>query len=237
MSIQPTLYDDARPVLVAVSKPGGGQRILTILGPEDEARYRSVVARVAGLVERALSSRVMANRVAPGTALQLEPWRPAWRRLLREREELARRGGGGGAILRADVRRCYPSIGSAAVARALLRFGADRDDVRSITHLLDRFQEDTAPGLPIGPDPSAVLANAVLVAADEALAGAGAPHARWVDDVWASAKTRAHAERALDVLRGALARVGLALNEEKTMIDDAPGFASRNEGSASVAGL
>jgi hypothetical protein len=138
--------------------------------------------------------------------------------LLAERRALSARGS---VLLHADVRKCYASIAGVAVDRALQRLGADRDDRRAIGRQLGRFQDQGVPGLPIGPDPSAVLANAVLMDADLAFDEAGCPHLRWVDDVWAAAPNRDRAERALDLLRSALERIGLAVNEDKTCVVDA----------------
>jgi hypothetical protein len=104
------------------------------------------------------------------------------------------------------------------VHRALVRLGAHRDDATTITCELEWLHGHGVAGLPIGPHASAVLANAVLREADEALDAAGCPHVRWVDDVWAAADTRSRAERALDALRSALGRVGLEVNEEKTFV-------------------
>ena len=85
------------------------------------------------------------------------------------------------------------------------------------------------PGLPVGPLPSAVVANAVLAVVDREIASAGWRHVRWVDDVWASARDRRHAERALHGLRLALAAEGLELNEAKTEILDAADASARLE--------
>jgi hypothetical protein len=217
VSWRPLFADDPRPPrLTSVPRPGGGLRLLTILDPLDRAGYARVVARVAGVVERALGPEILANRTVDGIALQ--PWRQAWRRLLLERAALAGRGP---VLVHTDVERCYPRIAPGVVERSLRALGADVDDVRSVTSLLDRFQHDGVPGLPIGPDPSAILANAVLTPGDASLREDGCPHVRWVDDVWAAARSRAHAERALERLRGSLALVGLALNEDKTIVLDA----------------
>src|SRR5205807_804496 len=110
----------------------------------------------------------------------------------------------GRLVVHADVRRCYPSITPGTVAGALEELGACGEDVRAVVALLDRFQEEGVSGLPVGPDPSAVLANAVLASVDRTLERLGCRHVRWVDDVWASARDADHARSALDRLRLAL---------------------------------
>ena len=81
-------------------------------------------------------------------------------------------------------------------------------------------------GLPVGPDASAVLANAVLAQVDRALRDAGIEHLRWVDDVVLSGGDIA---AALSVFRTALASIGLRANETKTRImADARGLEAAN---------
>src|SRR5947208_3227723 len=194
-----------------IPKTGGGLRRMTILDPDVEARYEALVSRVVEVVERALGHEVLANRVlSPPTSLS--PWRPAWRGLLRARRRLTARGR---TLLHADVRGCYPRITPGAVERSLHGLGAETDDVRPIVEMLDALQEHGVAGLPIGPDPSAVLANGVLVPVDRMLSDAGSSHVRWVDDVWAAAPDGDRAARILDRLRGVLDRIGLEVNEDK----------------------
>jgi hypothetical protein len=73
-------------------------------------------------------------------------------------------------------------------------------------------------GLPVGPDGSAVLANAVLVRVDLALRAAGVDHLRWVDDVVAVATGPEHASRILSLVDEALAGLRLERNEAKTRV-------------------
>src|SRR5438128_9048216 len=132
----------------------------------------------------------MGNRARMDVSVALRPWGPAWRAFVRTRASLARRGGW---MVRADVRECYPSIRPLVVERTLLRLGCRADAVRTLRAWLERLEEHGARGLPIGPDPSAILANAVLAPADRAFREGSSPHVRWVDDVWAGAEDRRHA--------------------------------------------
>ncbi len=196
-------------------------RWLARLDPAEEAAYRAAVGSLAGRIELSLGSQVMANRVVPLSArgdLTLEPWRTARRRFLRE----ARAGAAGaGALLVADVRRCYASIDPTRVGERLRSIGCPPREVASVVGLLRRFESDGVRGLPVGPEPSAVLANAVLARADRAVAAAGARHLRWVDDFAVFARDRAHAERVLWELAACLEGMGLGLAEEKTrFVDD-----------------
>jgi hypothetical protein len=166
---------------VSVSKATGRTRQLAVLDPAVHARYRTVVARVATAVERSLGPEVTAGRCLglPG-GLRLEPWRTAWRRHARRVRALGLRSG---SLLRVDVRDCYGSIRPEAVGEALGRCGVEASDARRVGDLLVRFADDGISGLPVGPEPSAVLANAALARADRSLAGLGLPFVRWCDDV------------------------------------------------------
>jgi Reverse transcriptase (RNA-dependent DNA polymerase) len=70
-------------------------------------------------------------------------------------------------------------------------------------------------GLPVGPESSAILANAVLSEMDRAVRGTDARHLRWVDDLvlWGS---RTRVERTLAVLVDVATGLGLQLHGSKT---------------------
>ena len=192
----------------------GGARRLVILDPVTRDRYVRVVAVAAGTIEGRLSDAVVANRVRSWRLeppeLRLRPWRVERRLFATRLSALAERSQ---AIGFADVRRCYASISPATVGRALRRDGIE--GAADIEGLLCELHRAGIVGLPIGPKPSAVLANAVLATVDRALERAGIRHLRWVDDV-----VFAHEEpdAALMVVRDALARIGLELNERKTRV-------------------
>ena len=193
-----------------IPKPGGGTRCLIRLDAGDADTYRRLVAGVAPAIERSLGPRVMANRVS-GPPLQLEDWRVAhrrWRRVV---------GSGGGVRLRLDVADCYASIRPDTVTAALASLGAESE---ALDRFLHQLAEHGVAGLPVGPEASAVLANAVLHRLDAAIACMGAPHVRWVDDVVAVADGWRHARRVLDAARRSLEGLGLRPNMEKTLVEE-----------------
>jgi Reverse transcriptase (RNA-dependent DNA polymerase) len=194
----------------AITKAGGGIRRITRLEGVDADTYRRLVARVAPAIERSLGPCVIANRVS-GPALRLEDWRVAHRRWRRATAP------GEGVRLRLDVADCYGSIEPDTVAAALASFGAEGEPVSAF---LRGLAEHGVAGLPVGPEPSAVLANAVLYRLDLAIASSGAPHVRWVDDVVAVVDDRQHAHRVLDAARRSLDELGLRPNAGKTSVED-----------------
>lgn len=192
----------------------GGERRLAILDPASRDRYARLVAGSAGDVEARLSDAVVANRVRSWRVeppeLRLRPWRIERRIFAARLSAFARAAG---AIAFADVRRCYASISAATVGETLRRDGVTTAD--DIERFLRELHDAGVTGLPVGPEPSAVLANAVLARADRALERAGIRHLRWVDDVVLAGTDPA---AALGVLRDALATVGLRLNDRKTRV-------------------
>jgi hypothetical protein len=206
----PSRNDAAGPRFESIPKPDGGLRWLTRLDPAGDAEYREAVRPLAGRIERALGPEVLAIRTRPtpgGWRLaSWEPARAAWQRTLRK---ITREGTRETTFAVADIHDCYGSISPETIAALLGPEAAHAVD------FLRRVHEHGVRGLPIGPDPSAVLANAVLSEMDRAIRSTGARHLRWVDDVflWGSRADVGHALRALDDVTALL---GLALHREKT---------------------
>lgn len=111
----------------------------------------------------------------------------------------------------ADVRDCYGSISPETIAALL------GPEAAHAIAVLRRLHDRGVRGLPIGPEPSGILANAVLSEMDRAIRRTGARHLRWVDDLilWGA---YADVGRALDTLGDSVARMGLELHETKTRL-------------------
>ena len=188
-----------------------------MLHPALAARYLGAVAAVAPSVEAGLSDAVVANRVARACVdppvLRLRPFRGERAAFRRRLVALAAHSP---CLLFADVRSCFPSIAAEAVERALRALGCPGEPVADVVAVLRRLSGLGVRGLPVGPDASAVLANAVLAEADRALEPA--PFLRWVDDLVVGVAGRGQAVQALGSLRAALARAGLELNAAKTRV-------------------
>lgn len=220
----------APPFARAAARPGRRVREVTVLHPALAARYTALVSAVALRVDEELSPSVAANRVANAC---VDPPRLVLRSFRDERvafglrfARLARRTP---CLLFADVRECYRSIAPDVVAASLRALGCDGPSVDGVAAFLRALQARGVEGLPVGPDPSAVLANAVLAEADRALERLGAPHLRWVDDLVVGVDGSRGAATVLGVAREALDRVGLCLNDEKTrlVLDPASGALPR----------
>jgi hypothetical protein len=125
---------------------------------------------------------------------------------------------GGVSMVVSDVESFYPSVGERALSRALRMAGVPLTSVSALSAFLRGLWEAGVEGLPVGPEPSAILANCVLAGADEAVLERGVALARWVDDVVLVASDRHGAERAYRSWTAALAEAGLRPNEAKTRL-------------------
>ena len=200
-----------------VAKAEGGFRLLSWLDPVDLRRMQRILARLGPRLEASLGPEVRANRLAAG-GRTLQPWgraRASWRAEVALKLRYGYR-----SILVTDVRDCYASIGDPALAGAIHGLGSPDDLAGELMNLLALLRDEGLRGLPVGPEPSAALANLVLAAGDTSIREAGAQHVRWVDDFVVFTRGRRHSIRALDALRRSLHEVGLELNEAKTAMLD-----------------
>jgi hypothetical protein len=208
----PDRADESGPRILPIPQPRGGTRWLAELDPADRADYREAVRPLVGRIERSLGPEVLAIRAARrGDDWSLAPWAPAraaWRRRV---GHAIRTATAGTTFAVADVHDCYGSISPEAIAALL------GPEAAHAIALLRRFQEGGVRGLPVGPEPSAILANAALARLDDAIRAHGTPHLRWVDDVvvWGPAGTVA---RALSAMAAAAVAIGLELHPRKTRI-------------------
>jgi hypothetical protein len=207
--------------LVSVRRHGV-ERTLVVLGHEDRLAYLRLAATAAPGVEAGLTDRVVANRVASCSldppAFTLRPWRLERRAFADALRELARTHR---TLVFADVADCYASIGPRLVRTSLEAIGAPGG--REVEVFLARFGRTGVLGLPVGPEPSALFANAVLAHVDRALVAEGIAHLRWVDDLVLGIRGPKEATEGLRVIRSALRQLGLRPNERKTRVVVDPG--------------
>ncbi|MGH2641519.1 MAG: RNA-directed DNA polymerase [Actinomycetota bacterium] len=203
--------DTPGPRTVPISKPGGGIRWLTQLEPADDAAYRAAVGPLVGRIERSLGPEVVAVRAKrSGVGWTLAPWRQA-RAAWRSNVQRAIIGAPEATFAVADVRDCYASISFETVTALL------GPEAAEAVALLRRFRERGVRGLPVGPEPSAVLANAALSRLDHAIGSTGLRHLRWVDDVvlWGPGD---EVRAAMAAMRSAGEAIGLDLHRGKTRV-------------------
>jgi hypothetical protein len=132
-------------------------------------------------------------------------------------------------LLRADVTRCYPSIYTHSIPWALHTKATAKKNTSDalLGNRLDRhsrnLQDRQTVGVPIGPDASFVLSEAVLTGVDLELPSKLFDDGyRYIDDYEFSFPTLSAAEEALGALQYALDEYELELNGRKTEIVELP---------------
>jgi len=171
----------------------------------DQRTYRDLVLPLVPRIERSVGPLAFAARTTSDG--RIRPWpgaRSAWRRAVLR--SIARAPGL--VVIVSDVRDCYPSVGERALEAV-----ACSDELRTF---LRGMADAGVRGIPVGPEPSAILANGVLAYADRAAGAAGCRPIRWVDDVVMVAAGRRPAVRAFDAWRRALGELGLEAHDGKT---------------------
>lgn len=176
------------------------------------------MSSVTPAVESVLAGGVIANRArVTARGLEIARWGPSRLRFARALTTASR--GDARAAFVGDVRDCYGSIAPDVVERALREAGASGADAARVSDQLRRFGARGVRGLPVGPEPSAILANAVLTSVDAALAdAAGAPVLRWVDDVVVFTESVRAAERVAGAFEVALGALSLRSHPTKCRV-------------------
>ena len=184
------------------TSPAGKRRLLTKLDHAEAELYRHVTE--IALPRRPTGARSFGS-VRPRGRRSWHQERAAWGAEVRGALD------GAGAIVLSDVADCYPSIDAPAIRMAARWAGGDPDQLLAF---LEQLHEGGAVGLPIGPDPSSSIADAVLAIADHRAASAGIAPIRWVDDV-VFAGDRGQVARAARAWRRALRDLGLREHQGK----------------------
>jgi reverse transcriptase-like protein len=187
----------------------GVTRVFADLSPSLAARYEREVRRLSQALEGRLHPGVAAGRTVRGRPIGFAAEYRRWSGRLHATVQPD------AVVVRSDVRECFASISLPAVERALRGLGLRHDGAGEVLHLCASCG---VRGLPVGPWPSAVLANAVLAESDRAAARTGVRVLRWVDDVLFVSDEPASAWGAFEVWREALAEIGLEPHEGKTAL-------------------
>lgn len=142
-------------------------------------------------------------------------------------ETLLHRSAGYKYVLRTDISRFFPTIYTHSIPWALHSKSVsktERSRARLYGNLLDetcrQLQDGQTIGLPIGPDTSHIIAEAIASAVDVQLFDqfTGLSGFRFVDDYYLFFHTRQEAESCLASLAQALSQYELQINFEKTRI-------------------
>jgi hypothetical protein len=195
----------------------GALRIWGITEPQDAVTYLTLALLAAPLIE--------AHRV-PTYRNVVHSWRfaPKRHRLFDDRFTLAsfrtvtrERAESAEIVVSCDLTNCYGNLGADRVASALERCGVSTWQREYLRQLLSFWQSPDGLGLPIGPNASRILAEAVLLQIDTRLQDAGIDYIRFVDDFRLFAEDERSALFGLQTVADAAASQGLWLNANKTV--------------------
>lgn len=202
-------------------KLGGGFRAVTQLEPVDTLLYAALVHQLAPVVEagRAPVTQVFSFRANPDP-VDGHLWRAdlGWREFVEVSGTLSTEFDRT-HVLVADISDCYGQIAPDSVREALEDLGITAERANCVSRLLLSIAGPRGRGLPVGPHPSALLAEAVLGRVDEHLKREGRPWVRYVDDIRIFCSSLRDARRAWLALASFVTeRLGLGLNDTKTRI-------------------
>lgn len=130
-------------------------------------------------------------------------------------------------VLQTDIARFYPSIYTHSIpwaiegkenAKAKRKGGLGND----LDLLIRDGQDGQTMGIPIGPDTSLVIAEAIAASVDERFMNDNLIGLRFMDDYEIACETRYEAEQSLERIERALSDFELAINPRKTRIEELP---------------
>ncbi|MEX2275441.1 MAG: RNA-directed DNA polymerase [Actinomycetota bacterium] len=197
-----------------VPMTSGGMRSLVRLSGRHDLTYRSVVADLAPTIVARSGPETFANRPSERRdgALVPAPWGPVRQRFRRRVHMLARAAG---SVAVSDIRDCYRSIAPSILEDCLRDLALDP---RPLLRVLASTERLGLRGLPVGPYPSALLAEAVLGRIDRAMRAPGIRHVRWVDDVVITGRSPRDVRSALRRFEEAAGDLGLDISRSKTRV-------------------
>lgn len=166
-----------------VPKPEGAFRVVMRLDPIDALLYTAAVYECAPIVETARARREVAcaYRIDPAPDGRLFAVESAWDAFTAESVKFMSRKSIK-YVVTADISDFYSQIGHHRVTNALEAAGVASVRAQSIERILSGWSALQSRGVPVGPQASIVLAEAVLMDVDAYLANHSYRHVRFVDD-------------------------------------------------------
>ena len=196
----------SRPTTSRRPKRGGGHRTFTRLDPGSAQAYRAAVDHLEPAILGAIGDGSIAERRTWGQQRII-------RTLAIRKHELSPAASAPVGVT--DVAGFFSEVTPALAEHSAAKAGAPRAERHRLRAILERFQEAGVVGLPIGPAPSALVAEAVLAPIDQLLDRARVPYIRWVDDI---AVGGSDPGAALRIIAESLSSLGLHHHPAKTRI-------------------
>jgi hypothetical protein len=208
-----------------VPKDGASFRNAAQLDPIDAVLLGGLICELGPLIEARRSptaeERVFSYRFAPtadGGLFAPDLWDSFW--AVSIRRSMAKP-----VVLTVDISDFYNQISHHSVENQLDRCGVSAPDIKIVLNLLKSSTDSISKGIPIGPHPMHLVAEASLIPLDDLLKQRGIEFCRYVDDINVFCENEERAQVALFAIAGALDQYHkLSLNRQKTQIMTADRF-------------
>ncbi len=206
-------------------------RSVTQLDPLDFLVFAALIRELADDIEarRVVIEKkvVFSYRVDVASGGQLFDGTVGYEQFRNRARNLLRKGSFSHVAL-ADIADFYPRIYHHRLENALNAATTKTNHVKAIMRLLSGWNETESFGIPVGNQPSRLLAEAGLIDVDEALLATGANFVRYNDDFRFFGRSEAEAYRCLAFLADVLYKNhGLTLQPQKTFVTGADDFKGR----------
>lgn len=201
-----------------VPKDEVSYRQATQLDPQDSVVLAALVYQFGQRIEalRLDTRRVFSYRFRPTPAEGLYSSKNAWNSFWHTAATLAPKYTN---ILYCDIADFYNQVNHHTVENQLISAGLPNQAVKWIIGLLESTTAGVSRGVPVGPHPIHLIAEATLIPVDNSLVSAGLRHIRYADDMVIFCKNAREARAALSTVATVLDRQQrLTLQRHKTKI-------------------
>jgi len=193
-----------------VPKDGVSYRQATQLDLQDSIIFTSVIYQYGSLIEsrRLPSDIVFSYRFSPdmehGFYADRNTWNTFWRTAYRKSLP-------GKTILYCDIADFYNQIYHHTIENQLIESGFPNQETKWIIRLLGSTTAGVSRGIPVGPHPAHLLAEASMIPIDNSLKAQGIDFIRYVDDIIVFCESEKDAQLKL-------ARIATTLDKQQRLI-------------------
>ena len=212
-----------------------GFRVATQLDPLDFLIFGALVYEIGHDIEEnrlptseCIDEAVLSCRFNPDE--QGEMFDPSFNyRTFQQRSLDVASSGGFSYVISTDIADFFPRLYLHRVEGALSSTTNKQNHVKAISSLLSQWNQFQSYGIPVGPAPARLIAEAAIDDVDKILRTEGITFIRYMDDYRIFAKTEVEGYGHLTTLANALFKNhGLTLQQDKTSFSTADEFLERN---------
>ncbi|MGH9761993.1 MAG: RNA-directed DNA polymerase, partial [Blastocatellia bacterium] len=221
-------------------KPGSCRRFIvpkdeiayrqaTQLDPQDSIIFAALIYQYGqGIEDRRQSAKIVFSyRFLPDSQRGLYEKSPGWNEFWKSAYNA---GESSKTVLCCDIADFYNQIYHHVVEQQLAESSFPNQAIKWIISLLESTTAGVSRGIPVGPHPAHLIAEAALIPIDNSLASIGVHFLRFVDDILVFCDSEASAKRSLASIASTLDKQQrLMLQRHKTHIYNADVFCALSE--------